>query len=48
MSEYYLIAGYFIFWLFVFGYLLLLGLKFKTLNRKLSQLESMLNIKNEH
>jgi|WetSurMetagenome_2_1015567.scaffolds.fasta_scaffold1015030_1 CcmD family protein len=38
----FLIAGYLIFWMILFGYILYLALKIKTLDRKLSHLESVL------
>ena len=38
----FLIAGYLIFWLILFGYILYLALKIKTLDRKLKHLESVL------
>lgn len=43
MNEPYLIVAYFVLWFFVFGYLLVLGLKFKALDRKLSQMENTLS-----
>jgi CcmD family protein len=46
MNAYYLIAGYLVLWLFIFAYLLILGLKFRALNRKVSQLENMLTRRN--
>jgi CcmD family protein len=38
----FLLAGYLIFWLILFGYILYLALKIKTLDRKLKHLESVL------
>ncbi len=42
MNEPYLLAAYVVFWFVVFAYVLVLGLKFKALNHKLSQLENVL------
>jgi CcmD family protein len=41
LNTCYLVAGYLILLLIIFVYILALGLKFKALNRKLSQLEKM-------
>ncbi len=46
MSENpFLIAGYLIFWMILFGYILYLALKTKTLDRKLKQLEIVIGEK---